>query len=161
MKGFHFWSSRLSDSINGIVEKFVGVLGILMAIVMGSQVIARYVFNHSLFWSEEVGRIVLVWLTFLGSTIAYKRKLHVGIDFLVRKLSPRGRRVCFVITIGVSFIFFATLVILGIKFLSVASMYKTAALGIPGTFTYSIIPISGVIFIIHALNILLEALRQW
>ncbi|MCX7823470.1 MAG: TRAP transporter small permease [Syntrophobacterales bacterium] len=153
--------TRTSDSINWLIERFVGILGILMATVMGVQVVARYVFNHSLFWSEEVGRILLVWLTFLGSTIAYKRKLHVGVDFLVRKLSPFGRRLCFIITVFASLIFFGTLVILGTKFLFVASMYKTAALGIPGNLIYAVIPFSGLVFIIHALNILIEALHRW
>jgi len=155
------WFKSLSDRINRLVEIVVILLGMFMTCVMGSQVIARYVFNHSLFWSEEVGRIVLVWLTFLGATIAYKKKLHIGIDFLIRRLPSSARRICFVITWLTSLCFFVAFVVLGIKFLFFTSMLKTAALGIPGHFTYSVIPVSGLIFIIHNIDLLREGLSKW
>ncbi|MEJ5300585.1 MAG: TRAP transporter small permease [Thermodesulforhabdaceae bacterium] len=151
----------MSDRLNRLIEVVVAVLGIIMILVMGSQVVARYVFNHSLFWSEEVGRIILVWLTFLGSTIAYKRKLHIGIDFMVRKLPFSARKLSFLIAWAASFCFFVTFIVLGIKFVFFASMLKTAALGIPGSFTYSVIPLSGLVFIIHNLDLLREGLSKW
>jgi TRAP-type C4-dicarboxylate transport system permease small subunit len=150
----------LSDRINWVIEQLVGTLGILMATLMGAQVIARYVFNHSLFWSEEVGRIFLVWLTFLGSTVAYKRKLHIGVEFFVRKFPVTVRRLCFLVTVAASLMFFLALILLGVKFLGVASMYKTAALGISGVVTYSIIPVSGIVLVVHAINLFLEHFRK-
>ncbi|MGC8719228.1 MAG: TRAP transporter small permease [Thermodesulforhabdaceae bacterium] len=152
--------AQISDRINSIIEQLIGVLGIMMATIMGAQVIARYVFNHSLFWSEEVGRIILVWLTFLGSTVAYKRKLHIGIEFFVRKFSPPLRRLCFFVTVVASLVFFLAIILLGVKFFSVAAMYKTAALGIPGVFIYSVIPLSGVVLIIHGANLIMESFRR-
>ena len=62
------------------------------------NVVLRYGFNSGLDVSEELSRWCLVWITFLGATVALKEGRHLGVDFLVAKLSRRGRSVCFAIT---------------------------------------------------------------
>ena len=59
-----------------------------MAIIVAVQVFFRYVLNQSLFWSEELARFLLVWLTFFGASVAYYRKANPGIDILYAKMSP-------------------------------------------------------------------------
>ena len=71
---------RLSRKINFWVEYLLFGLGFAMAALVAVQVFFRYVLNHSLFWSEELARYFLVWLTFLGASVAYYRKVHPGID---------------------------------------------------------------------------------
>ena len=73
---------EVSSVCNTWVERSLAILGITMAAVIILQVIFRYVLNHSLFWSEELARYLLVWLTFLGASSAYYRKVHPGIDLL-------------------------------------------------------------------------------
>ncbi len=147
---------RLSDGLNRLMEVVVSLLGIAMACVMGLQVIARYVFNHSLFWSEEVGRISLVWLTFLGATIVYKRKLHIGIDMVVRRFPLDLRRYIAYIVWSISLAFFLVMVVVGTRFLAFVSMQQTAALSIPLSYTYAVIPTSGLICAIHGISFFME-----
>jgi len=60
-----------SDRINALVEQLLLVIGVAFSLILFAQVLARYL-GHSLSWSEEVGRYLLVATTFLGSTVAYK-----------------------------------------------------------------------------------------
>lgn len=57
---------RISRSVNHWVEYVLFGLGFTMSVVVAVQVFFRYALNHSLFWSEELARYILVWLTFLG-----------------------------------------------------------------------------------------------
>ena len=89
---------RLSLEPNHWIEYLLFGLGLSMILVVASQVFFRYVLNHSLFWSEELARFQLVWLSFLGASVAYRRKVHPGIDVLtsgmpviIRKIFARRR----------------------------------------------------------------------
>lgn len=150
------WVHTLSRRLNRGVEITTGVLAMLMALVTGLQVFFRYVLNHSLFWSEEVGRILLVWITFLGATVAYRRKAHVGIDVLVRRLAPDTQRTLERLLLAASSLFFLVLITFGVQFIRFIAYQKTAALGLPMGLPYTVIPLSGVIFCVHAASLGLE-----
>ena len=142
----------VSDRVNHLVEWFLFGLGFAMAILMGVQVLCRYLLNHSLFWSEELGRICLVWITFIGASAAYKRQAHIGIDLLVSRLPPPLQRACRLAVLGLASVFFVILVVYGISFSRFVSTQQTAALGISQGVPYLALPISGVLFLLHALN---------
>ena len=55
-----------------LVAMFVAMVGIIFF-----QVIMRYVFNNSLSWSEELGKFLFVWISWLGISIGHKRKEHI------------------------------------------------------------------------------------
>ncbi len=142
----------LSAWINAWVERSLFVMGFSMAFLTGAQVFCRYVLNHSLFWSEEVGRILLVWITFLGATAAYRRGIHVGIVLVAAKLPERWRRGTEMLAVVLSLVFFEILVIYGTLFIRFVQGQKTAALGLPQGVPYFVLPLSGVVFSIHAVS---------
>ncbi|MDO5022086.1 MAG: TRAP transporter small permease [Eubacteriales bacterium] len=53
-----------------------------IVIVMGIQVIMRYVFASSLAWSEEISRYIFIWFTFFGISYAIRNNSHIRIDIL-------------------------------------------------------------------------------
>jgi len=61
----------------------------LIVIIMVVQVIARYVFNASLIWAEELCRYILLWQTFLFIGYAYHRGELVILDLFSTRVSPR------------------------------------------------------------------------
>ena len=142
------WSGRA----NRITEVFLFVIGFGMAMVTGVQVFSRYVLNHSLFWSEEVGRICLVWISFLGASAAYKRRAHIGIDFVVARLPHNTQHLVAILVLLLSLVFFAVLIVYGSVFAFFIAGQKTAALGLPLAFPYLVIPLSGGLFSLHALS---------
>lgn len=70
---------------------FSGVsMGIIVAIML-VQIVARYVFNSSLIWAEELCRYILVWQTFLLIGIAYHQGELAILDLISGNVSPRKR----------------------------------------------------------------------
>jgi TRAP-type C4-dicarboxylate transport system permease small subunit len=65
----------------------VGSLGVTVALVF-LQVIMRYVFNNSLYWSEELTRYIFIWQIWLGASIGLREKKHIKVEVLESVLSP-------------------------------------------------------------------------
>lgn len=72
----------------------------LMVLIIGSMtllvfvnVVLRYGFNSNLTITEEVGRYLFVWLTFLGGISAFVRNRHVRVDTFLLLMSAKLQRV--------------------------------------------------------------------
>ena len=50
-------------------EVVMTILLILMAVIMGIQVLSRYAFGMSLSWSEEVTRYLFIWSAFISVSL--------------------------------------------------------------------------------------------
>jgi TRAP-type C4-dicarboxylate transport system permease small subunit len=141
----------LSDVVNRWVERFLLLVGVVISFVLFAQVIARYA-GHSLSWSEEVGRYLLVATTFLGATVAYKRAHFIGLagfgarfGRLVEKLIFRGLQL---LTLGC----FGLITWYGVIYTLKAWEQTSTAVQMPMSLPISVLPISGAIFLIHVLT---------
>lgn len=104
MKGIANWF--LSDRLERTLGFF---LTTIMFIALLLQVISRYVFNMSLIWTEEVSLFAVVWLAYIGASLAVIKRKHLRIDLLVMHLSPKKRKI---IDICCNIVFFAMVLFL-------------------------------------------------
>jgi TRAP-type C4-dicarboxylate transport system permease small subunit len=148
---------RLSHLLNRAAEHSLFGLGIGMAMIVAAQVFFRYILNHSLFWSEELARYLMVWLTFLGAGVAYYRRVHPGIDILTRHLSRGHQRRLEMLIHAICLGFFSILVVYGIRFAWFVRLQISPALSIPKWIVFAVIPVSGVILVVHSLHLIMAA----
>jgi len=80
------WLDRLEEGLIAFLLAF-------MTLVTFAQVIARYVFNYSFVWALELVTFLFAWLIFLGMAYGVRVGSHIGVDALVRVLSPRTARI--------------------------------------------------------------------
>ena len=67
--------------INEYFEEIILVtLLILMTLILGLQIVARYVFHNSLSWSEELVRYMFIWSTFIGVPYCIKKETSIKVD---------------------------------------------------------------------------------
>jgi TRAP-type C4-dicarboxylate transport system permease small subunit len=145
---------KLSRRINDGVERLLFLLGFSMALVVAAQVFSRYALNHSFFWSEELARFLLVWLTFLGASAAYRRRVHAGIDVVYKRFPAWGRKASR-LTVHLGALTFAGIMIwYGTAFAWFVRLQISPALLLPKWIPHSIIPIAGAVLFIHALAFL-------
>jgi len=77
---------RLGKIIDAILYYFCGMaLTALVSICFG-QVIARYLFNNSFAWAEEISIILLLWATWGGACLALKQGTHLKVSIVEDKL---------------------------------------------------------------------------
>jgi TRAP-type C4-dicarboxylate transport system permease small subunit len=74
-----------------VMRFLAGTSMLAIVVIMITQVIARYVFNASLIWAEELCRYILIWQSFLLIGIAYHQGELIVLDMLPAKLSPSAR----------------------------------------------------------------------
>lgn len=75
----------------------VACLAIMGVLVFGN-VVMRYVFNSGIAISEELSRLLFVWLIFLGAIVASAQRSHIGYDSLAKAASRRVRKVLALLT---------------------------------------------------------------
>lgn len=77
--------------LDRVIEALCATSMVVIVVSLFLGVIFRYVINRPLGWPEEVARMALVWMTFLGSYLAFRRGAHIHVDVFVSKLSHRAR----------------------------------------------------------------------
>ncbi len=148
--------SKLINLVSYYIDKIICfiviILTLVLSVLMAVGVFYRYVLNNSIYWSGEVSRYLLVYITFLGATIAYKRGAHVGIDIIVERFSEKVRKI-FHFTIHLTFIVFWLIILIkSFKLYPLYMLQKTATLEIPYAIPFTALPVSAVIWIIHGID---------
>lgn len=132
------------------------MFGLLAAVFL--TVLFRYVLHSPLGWSEELGRFVFVWLSFLGMLEGVRLKAHIGIDVLTNSLPPSLRRAT-ELFVGAAIVAFLWVVVAAGVRLTVMNMeLLSPGLDIPEGWVYISIPISGTLMAAHILVQMLQTL---
>jgi len=67
-------------------EALCAILFAIMAIVAFVNIISRYLLKYSLAFTEEILISFFVWLTLLGTAIAFRQGAHLGFSFITDRL---------------------------------------------------------------------------
>jgi tripartite ATP-independent transporter DctM subunit len=87
-------TTALDNVLGAAVEILAATLVAAEIIILFSGVVARYVLNHPLIWSDELASILFLWLAMLGAVIAFRRDEHMRMTAAVGSL-PAPARVTF------------------------------------------------------------------
>ena len=79
------------------IEILIAAFLALMVVMVFGNVVLRYAFNSGIVVSEELSRWLFLWVTFLGAIVALKEHAHLGSDFLIARLPPRGKKGCLIV----------------------------------------------------------------
>jgi len=144
MKRGEFLLSKFEEIIcSGIVVIMMGVLFI--------GVIFRYILQNPLLWTDELSRLSLIWLTFIGIAVGVKEESHACVNFFEQRLPLTNQRILRVARKGTFLIFAALMIIYGTKLLKLKMFIPTPALRWPWGLFYLPCIVSGGLIIIHIL----------
>ena len=80
--------NRIFSVLNRIEEIILVAMFAVMVLVIFVQVIMRKA-NNSLVWSEELGKFLFVWISWLGISIGQRKGEHIKITMLVDRFPFR------------------------------------------------------------------------
>jgi TRAP-type C4-dicarboxylate transport system permease small subunit len=150
---------RASQAINTVVEKVLMVIGAAICIILFAQVAFRYA-GASLGWSEEVSRHLLVAITFMGGTVAYKRASFIGLQGFGHHLGPAIQQTIVVALQVLTLSCFGLIAWFGTVYTLKAAEHTSSSLQIPMSIPFSVIPVASVIFVIHVLADMARTLER-
>ncbi len=79
--------------LNQLEDNICAVILAIMTVLAFINVIARYVFLASLPWVEELNKLGLVILTYVGAAVALKNHAHLGLSILTDRLPLTAQKV--------------------------------------------------------------------
>jgi TRAP-type transport system small permease protein len=88
--------------LQSFLEWTAGSLLFVLLVIGFLQVTSRYTGLIFLPWTEEVARLLFVWVVWVGAAAGLFRGTHIRFDFVVERLPARIRRaMAFAVSIGV------------------------------------------------------------
>ncbi|OHV81500.1 TRAP transporter small permease [Rhizobium sp. LCM 4573] len=125
-----------------------------MAVLVFLNVILRYLTNHSITWSDEVSRHLMIWLTFIGAGITLRHGGLVAIDNLQAALGDRKARLLRLVVAAIMLAFFVMMIWVGKTYVERTMFQTTPSTRIPFGYIYLAMPIGFGLLIVHFLFVL-------
>jgi C4-dicarboxylate transporter, DctQ subunit len=141
-------------------EAFVLAFGVLlMAANSIANVIGRFVFARSLYFSEELNQFLIVLVTFVGLGYAARKGRHIRMSAVYDQLSDRQRKAMMILIAGVTAVAMFVLAYYSLLYVvRVATLGKvTPSLQIPLYLTYFWVPLG---FIITGIQYLMTVVKN-
>ena len=123
------WLFTLNKYLSKIVRFLACTLFIVMGISVLAQIIFRYFFSIGLSWADELSRYTLVWVVFLGGSVAVDSFENTAVTFVKQKLSEKVAKMVRIVFEILIVIFMCFLFITGLRFAELGETTQTLSLG--------------------------------
>lgn len=130
-------------------ENFCVGLLLVMFLLFILQIIARYVFNFPLGWTEEASVLAWIWCTLWGAAFAVRERDEVRFDLIYSSVGARTRRIFTIITGTAAVVLFTAALPAVCSYVAFLKVEKSAYLGIRLDYLYSIYVIFSVAVIVR------------
>jgi len=144
------------DKILTFLEDWTLFIAVIVALLaLFCNVVLRYGFNYSLAWSEELVREVIIFTTFIGCSVAIKKRSMIKIDALVQ-IFPILKNPFNYLSHLVTIIFSTMIIYYGwlMAARQLVTNQKTIIMQIPKVYLYAILPAMGILMLIRTIQVL-------
>lgn len=124
-----------------------GLLLVAITVLTILQVMFRFLLNSPLVWSEEVARLCIVWMTFLGAAVCCWDGTHLRVGALADRLPGRLGTALHVVSGAMIVAFLAVLVWTSIPLVQISNLYSVGALDIPVSWYRAPVTVGGTLMI--------------
>lgn len=149
---------RLFSTVIGVSDRILKLsliaLLALLVICVSWQVITRFLMPEPSSVTEELARFILIWVGLLGAALAYRERMHLGIDYLTSKLQGK-KQLCAQLGVHlVSAIFSIVVMVVGgwrLVELTLDLNQSSPSLGVMMGYVYLALPLSGGLIFMYSL----------
>lgn len=143
---------KLKYVLNRVLEIICIALFAFIIIIGSYQIITRYIFNSPSTVSEELLTFSFTWLALLASALVFSKREHMRMGYLADKLKGNAGHILSIVS-ELLIIIFAALILVygGLSITKLTKTQVTASLGVPMSYIYAIVPVSGVLTILFSI----------
>ncbi|NLY36856.1 MAG: TRAP transporter small permease [Tissierellia bacterium] len=152
--------NKIIKTLNKIEDTALIVMFAAMVGIIFFQVVMRYVFNNSSSWSEELGKFLFVWLSWIGISIGHRRKEHIRITLVVDKLPPKWKIISEALSELVLIIICGITLYYGIMMIGIQKTTPYAGIKISTAWGYLSLVLGCGIFILRATVYFIESIKS-
>ncbi len=149
---------RIANLITSVLKVVCGIVLAALVVIITVEVASRWM-GIAMPWTDELARYLLIWMTFLGCSLALASGTHLSVDFIVKKFPENGQKALNIITRVLIIIFFGIIMIYGTKLSIAAINTRSTALHWSMGAVYSILPLSGLLSVFYAVMDIIHIIR--
>jgi len=145
--------------VDAALRALLVILVVMLVVSVAWQVMSRYLLDDPSPWTEELARFLLIWIGMLGASLAFRQRAHLGLELLPQKLEGGPAAVLRYFTLFVIALFAITVLVVGgsnLVSLTWELRQYSAVLGMPISWVYSVVPLTGTIIVFYCLVQALE-----
>ena len=142
------------------VEGLIVLAATTLVTIVTTEVVLRYGFKHSLIFTEELSRYLMVWIVFLGSALAVRDGAHIHINFLIKRFNQRTQKWLRLSAHALTLVFLVFVAIEGIKILPQQLDQMCITINLSLFYFYLAIPVGSILMIIFLLPTVNDILKE-
>jgi tripartite ATP-independent transporter DctM subunit len=142
---------RVDRGFGWVVDAPAAALVVAELVMNFTGVVARFVFNHPLEWTDELITTCFLWLTMFGAAGALRRREHMRMTTLVSMAPKHWQQRLNALGLLAPILFLALLLNPALNYAANQWAVQTPTLGLPDTYRAAAMPAGIVMMIIAAL----------
>jgi len=146
----------VGERLNWLVERICVTLVALLVLDIWFGILARYVLELGITWTEELARYIMIWAALLAVSSAAHRREHIGLNFVMHMLPPLAQRILQAVIDALGIAFFLFLCVYGIGMTVDGTSQYAMIFGMTMVVPYAAVPVSAAL---TALQIFITAIR--
>ena len=164
MKIFNILDSSLryiNDAFQKIATILASTLIGLMTLVILYMVYFRYILNDTPYWSEEVARCMMLWMTFIVLPVSYRLGSNVALEILLGKLKGN---LLIILEIFIHLLILAFIInffYLSLNFVKSGMMARAYSFDLQIGYIYLVLPISFSFMFLVSIELLLNKFKKF
>jgi C4-dicarboxylate transporter, DctQ subunit len=124
---------RMDAWLSWIEKVFISVLLITASLLLFANVVARYLFSAAVLGAEELVRYQIIWMVFIGGSVAARKGIHIGIDAFLKVFPEAIVRLVSILVLSLCIVFCALLFYYGLQLVTATYGFgqRSSALRMP------------------------------
>jgi len=155
------------DALHNVRQAFIKTLELLVMVMVVALtltvlwgVFTRFCLGDQAEYTDELARVLLVWVSMVGAALAFGEKAHLGVDFFVNLLHPGARKALSMVVQIVTVVLAVVVFMVGGWVLATGQMgQQLPTLPISRGVVYFSIPLGGVLICLFALENLVAIIK--
>ena len=140
---------RAALVIANIPEAIGGLTMLAITVVLFAGVVWRYFFVDPLTWTDEIARLLFVWLAFVGAAVGVKRGVHSAVIVFESRMPLRWQRLMALLALAATALMACVLVYAGAAETIINSKQVLPVTRVSRAWQYLAVPLSGLLILIY------------
>lgn len=141
------------------LEILAGAMLVAICVIVFTGVFFRYFLHIGLGWTEEAARYLQVWMTFIGATVAVKRRGHFQLMLLADRIPARLQKLTRLFALAVVLALAVIMVVNGYEITEISWDQTSPIMEWNFGYLYLVVPVSGVLMILFTVRHLIGVLQ--
>ena len=151
---------KANDFLQIIASTLASILVGLMTLVILYMVFFRYVLNDTPYWSEEVARCMMLWMTFCVLPVSYRLGSNVSLEIILKKLEGKVSEIFQIVIHLLILLFILNFFYYSLNFVETGMFARAYSFDLQIGYIYLILPISFTFMFLVSIELITNHLEK-